>query len=196
MATRYLTVANFKLWMRSEIPTADDTFCDQAIQAAETTLDNACQRRFEVASATTPRVFIPSGSNVQFINDCTAITSVVDNGATLVSGTDYQKEPLNGLSSTGETWPYYRLRRLNGWWYSSTNTASLTITATWGWAAIPPEIYQACQIIAKDEFNQRDSGVGFGLVAVTEAGGVGSRENAIVRRAVINYAHPKSIGLA
>lgn len=204
MATRYLTVANLKLWMRSEIPTADDTFLDQAIQAAETTLDNACQRRFALyaGGGATARTFNVRGcSPVLNIHDCTTITSVVESGTTLVAGVDYQAEPLNNLSDTGETWPYYRLVKAWGEWYStSTKLATVTVTATWGWPAIPPQILEACKIIAKDEFNQRSDfgggGVSFGLVGITEAGGVGTRENAIVRAAVSNYAHPNALGIA
>lgn len=193
MTTRYLTVAEEKTYLRSEI-TVDDTLIEQAINSAETIIDNACQRRFEVASSSTARVFIPSGSTVQIINDCTVIASVVDNGTTLVNNVDYQREPLNGLSATGETWPYYRLRRLNGWWYSSTNTATITVTATWGWAAIPPQVKESCKIITKDLLEMRD--IKFGLVAITEAGGVGTRENRIVRDMIATYAHPFSIGIS
>lgn len=198
MATRYLTVASLKLWMRSEITTADDTFLDAAIQDAETALDNACGRRFEIASSSTARVYIPTGTNLLYIHDCTAIASVVDNGSTLTSGTDYQKEPLNGINDAGAVVPYYSLRRLLTKWYDFLGgQATITVTATWGWAAIPPQILEACKIIAKDIFNQRLSEVGFGLVGITEtAGGVGTRENAIVLKAIRDYAHPNSIGVA
>lgn len=198
MAAAWLSVATQKSWMRSEIPTADDAFLSTAIDAAKTTLENACQRKFDLVSGgATARSFRPYGGEVLFIHDCVTISSVISNGTTYVANTDYVAEPLNGLSNAGEAWPYYMLRRSSGcWWVGYTAATSLiSVTATWGWPAIPAQIVEACKIIAKDEFNQRDT-TGFGLVAISEAGGVGTRENRLVRDAVRDYAHPNSIPVA
>ena len=193
MATRYLTTAVFKTYLRSEL-TLEDTAYDAAINAAELWLDNKCQRRFEVASSTTARVFSPLSGQVLIIHDCTAITTVVDNGTTLVTGTDYQPEPLNAITAAGDPSPYYRLRRLNGYWYSWNSKATVTVTATWGWAAIPLSIVEACKIVAKDFFEQRD--VTHGILGFSEAGGIGTRENRLVQDAVNQYRHPNTIGIA
>ena len=81
----------------------------------------------------------------------------------------------------------FGLRRLgyyyNRWynWYGVPGAATVTVTARWGWQAIPSMIQESCKIIAKDVLMQRNSDIGFGLVAVTDAGGVGTRENWIVR---------------
>ena len=196
MTTRYLTEAELKAYVRSEIVT-DNNLYVAAINSAEVWLDSKMSRKVVLASVETPaanaRVFIPSGSQVMFIHDCTTITSVVDNGTTLVSGTDYQPEPLNLLSDMGEARPYYRLRRLNGYWYSSINKATISVTATWGWAAIPPMVKEACKIVAKEYFQQRD--VAHGLIGITDVGGVGTRENQLVQDTVRAYQHPNSIGI-
>ncbi len=193
-APRYLPVATLKDYVRSELQ-VDDGFYEAAINAAETILDNACQRRFAVygGGGVTARSFEPSNDYELFINDCTTITSVVDTGVTLTVNTHYRPEPLNNLSAAGETWPFYKLRRLNSYWQWSA-TGLVVVTATWGWLAIPAPIVEACKIIAKDVFQQRD--IRFGLVTVSEAGGVGTRENRIVREAVEAYAHPATIGVA
>lgn len=195
MSTRWLTTDVLKQYVRSQL-VVDDGFYEQAIQSAENWLDERTQRRWVVASGSSARSFNPSGSRVLFINDCTTITSVVDNGSTLVSGIDYQKEPLNGLSDTGEVVPYYRLVRLGGveWYEITEGLASVVITAAWGWLAIPPMILEACKIVAKDYFLQRD--VNHGLVDISDVGGVGSRENRLVQAAVERYAHPNVIGVA
>lgn len=182
--------------MRSEIPTADDAFLDEAILAAKTTMENACQRQFDLATTSTARSFDPTGTDVLWIHDCTSITTVVDaGGSTLTANTDYRAYPLNGKSNAGESVPYYKLKR-NGVWSYGSLLSVVTVTAAWGWPAIPSQIITAVRIIAKDEFNQRDSGVGFGLVAVSDAGGVGSRENMIVRKAVRSYSHPNALGIS
>ena len=51
MSTRYLTVDELKLYVRSEIA-VDDAFYEAAINTAETIIDNTTGRRFEVASPT------------------------------------------------------------------------------------------------------------------------------------------------
>jgi|SRR6185503_11031399 len=197
--TRYLSVSELKAYVRSEI-SVDDAFYEDAILAAETIIDNATARKFVVAdpAVSTARTYRPSGGCIQLIDDAVAIVSIVDNGATLTSGTDYQAEPLNGLSDAGESVPFYALRRLgfyySHWynWYGVPNAATITVTARWGWPAIPAQVKESCKIIAKDVFNMRNT-TGFGLVGITEAGGIGTRENAIVQKTVTDYMHPRAI---
>ena len=201
MTTRYVSVETLKAYIRNEIPTDDDSFVEAAINAAEMIIDNATARQFVVASpsVSSARSYIPSGGNLLLIDDAAAIVSVVDNGATLLAATDYQAEPLNNLSDVSETVPYYLLRRLgyyyNRWynWYGVPGAATITVTARWGWPAIPAMVQESCKIIAKDVLMQRNSDIGFGLVAVTDAGGVGTRENWIVRKTVDAYRHPNSV---
>ena len=198
MSTRYLTVDELKLYVRSELA-VDDAFYEAAINTAETIIDNTTGRRFDVASPTvsSARSYIPSGGCIQFIHDCVSIVSVVDNSATLISGTDYQAEPLNGLSDIGASVPYYALRRLGYYyrkwfnWYGIPGAPTIVVTARWGWPAIPPEIREACKIVAKDVFLQRD--VAHGLIGVSDVGGIGARLNPQVRDTLYSYAHPSSI---
>ena len=197
MTTRYLTVAELQAYVSTTVY-SDATIYEEAINAAEEIIDNACGRKFVVASASTARVYMPSCGAVLFIDDCTAIASVVANGATLTAGTDYQAEPLNNLSYGGETVPFFALRRLGYYcrrwdnYYGVPNLANITVTATWGWAAIPVMVKESCKIIARDVLSQRDT-TGFGLVAITEAGGVGTRENWVVQKMVRDYTHPRAI---
>lgn len=194
MATRYLTVAQFKTYLRSEL-TGEDTNYDNAIQAAELWIDGRLGRKMIVATTTTARTFRPIGnSRTLVINDCTAVTSVVENGTTLTVNTQYELEPLNGLSNAGESWPYYKLVKPYNTWFSTTNLASVVVTATWGWAAIPQMVYEACAIVAKDYFEQRD--VTHGIIGVADVGGVGTRENRLVRDMITKYRHPNSWGVA
>lgn len=195
MTTRYLTVDELKLYTRSET-TSDLTIYEAAINAAEEIIDNGCGRQFIVATTPSARVYMPTCGSTLLIDDCTAITSVVSNGVTLISGTDYQAEPLNSLSFGGETVPYYALRRLGGFrwdnWYGVYGQANITVTATWGWAAIPAAVKESCKIIACDVFRQRDT-AGFGLVAITERGGIGTRDNWVVQKMLRDYTHPRAI---
>jgi hypothetical protein len=190
-----VTLATFKSYIRDEGNGLDDATLLGYTEAATSALNNACGRQWVVASSATPRSFQPRGwSRTLIIHDCTTITSVVDNGSTLVSGTGYQAEPLNHLSDAGETIPYYQLVKPSAEWYSSNGLASVVVTATWGWAAIPYQITQACLVLGKELCNNQD--VRLGIVAVSDAAISGIRTNKIVRDAVNAYGHPNSIGVA
>jgi hypothetical protein len=67
---------------------------------------------------------------------------------------------------------------LTGAWYVWNGKASVSVTATWGWATTPAPAIEAVKILAKDILHQRDnrSGVaGFG-----EFGAVRVRQNPYV----------------
>lgn len=194
---RYVSVSTFKDYARVETQTADDTEIEAALNAAEQQLDIACQRRFQVAAApATARLYAPQTSTVLRIHDATTITAVVNNGTTVSSG-DYQLEPVNGLTWAGESVPYQQIRLLGtGQWDFGNwdGKATISVTATWGWAAIPAPIVEACKVLAKDILGNRD--VRFGLVAVTEAAGISARTNPIVRSAVDQYRRVEAMGIA
>lgn len=200
MATpRYLPVATFKQWWKDDT-SADDSLVEAAINAAETAIDNALGRKMIVVTSGAPgltaRMYAPRHRDVVFIHDCTEVSAVSDNGATVTSA-EYQLEPLNGLSDAGESMPYTAIRRLTGWWsrdFQNPNKATLSITARYGWATIPYEVIESCKIVTADMLSNRD--MRNGLVAITEAGGVGSRENMTVRNMVARYRSQRSWGIA
>lgn len=199
MTTRYLPVGELQQYMRSEIGTEDNLYED-AIKTAEDIIDESTGRQFIVASTSTARSFdVPNCSSRLQIHDCTAVASVVDFGATLTVDTQYKLYPLGGVSATGRAVPYSEIVRLGAnqeiEWLDYGRPGQIVVTATWGWLAIPSLVKSACKVIAKDVFLTRDT-TGFGIVAITEAGGVGTRENWVVRRMLDAFPHPNSIGLA
>ena len=196
-APSWLTVDMLKSYVRSEL-TVDDGFYDQAIVAGIEWMENQTGRQWAVASASTARLFdSPGATSVLDIPDATAITVVVDNSLTLTVDTQYRLYPLNGLSVTGHTVPYSRIIRMASgyetFWLNYGKPAQISITATWGWTSIPPVILEACKIVAKDYFLQRD--VAHSIIGLSDVGGVGTRENRLVNDAVNAYLHPSSIGV-
>jgi len=189
---RYLPVATFKAWHKDET-SIDDTLVEQAINAAEMSIDSALKRRIALAGDTaTARVYRPvtDATTLLRIDDAVDVTSVVEDGDTLVVTTDYQLEPLNGLAASGESRPYDMIRRVRKTWAWDEDLATVTVTARWGWASIPPLVVEACKIVAADMLSNRD--MRNGLVAISEAGGVGSRENRTVREMISRYSSNKS----
>lgn len=193
---RYLSVEQVKAYCRSEIPTDDDEFIEAACDAAEAALDHACQRRFQVASGSSARVFVPHvSSSVLRIHDAVSVSSVVENGSTR-DPSNYQLEPVNGLSSAGEARPFDQIRLLSGdHWYTDFGKATVTVTASWGWSAIPARIEQAALIVAKEIITNRDE-VKLGLVGFSDVGGVTARTNPIVRETINHYRRVEAWGIA
>jgi hypothetical protein len=188
-------VSDLKDFARSEIPTADDSLYSSALNAAISEIRSGTQRHIHIAGATaTARVFVPTSRTHLRIDDAVSITSVVNKGVTL---TGYQTFPLNGLSPMGEYNPIEQIDLVNGdlFEYGDDNPleATVTVTARWGWTAIPEAIRFAILILAKDILSNRD--VRFGLVAVTEAAGIGVRTNTQVRTAVNAYRRPEAWGI-
>ena len=187
---RYLPVATLKEWRRDET-TASDVLIESAINATEMAIDNVLQRKMIVVTAGAPgisaRVYVPDCSRYLYIDDCTEVTTVVENGTSLTVGTDYQLEPLNGLSPSGEPVPYFRLKRHSRNWHADDGKATVSVTARWGWATIPPQVVESAKIIAADMLQNPD--MRFGLVAISEAGGVGTRENKTVNQMIADYRY-------
>tara|TARA_R110000868_G_scaffold398245_1_gene671295 strand:+ start:542 stop:1126 length:585 start_codon:yes stop_codon:yes gene_type:complete len=173
------TLANFKVFARVETASVDDTFLQYALDAAESAVRSMTGRYLAVAGSATARSFVPSGVSALRIDDCTSVTSIVDDGTTLVDGTDYQLEPVNGVNSGGESVPYTTARRLGGVWATSTDgEATVVVTAAWGWSAIPSWAVSAVLILARDIVQARDQ-VG-GVAGFGEFGAVRVRENPMV----------------
>ncbi len=188
------TVEDLKDYTRNERPTADDALYQEAIDAAIQTLCDECQREFVVAGSAAARTFVPDlQSDYLYIGDCTSVTSVVENSITLTVGTDYQLEPVTRTTVAGLAIPYNGLRRLDGNWYTHGPRGTVVVTATWGFAALPARIVEACKVLAKDVVANRD--VQLGLVAVTEQAGVSARTNPLVRETIESYAGRRSWGI-
>jgi hypothetical protein len=190
-----ITGAQLKDYAHNDVTLLDDAYYTLAATGAEEWINDYCQRSFPVASASSARSYAPvDGSGVLFIHDCTTITSVVDNSVTLTLDTDYQKEPLT-VAADGTAVPYYRLRRLSSYWYNSTpGKATVVVTATWGWTAVPSRVTEAAYIIGKDILMQRN--ISNGVAGFDGFGAVRVRTNPIAMQLLDGLRHPAAFGFA
>lgn len=192
----YVTLDTFKAYLVNQrATTADDDRLQAALNSAHQAIDNHCARRFVVASGSSARVYRPApGSSVLWVHDCTAITTVVEDGTTLAASA-YQAEPLNGLTWAGESVPYTSLRRTAGltWWWDN-NEPTVSVTASWGWAAIPSPVVEACKMLAKDIATTRE--VQFDVAAFGEFGAVRIRQNPQVNALIAPYVRAEALGIA
>lgn len=180
------TVEEFQHWSRDKIPTANWEVIAAALRTAKSTLHNAVGRTIELAATTaTPRSFVPVNDELLLIDDCTEITAVSNYGATVLSS-QYQLEPLNGLSYSGEPRPYDTIRMIDGGtWTRRGRQATVTVTAKWGWPEIPAPAIEARKIAAKAVIDGRD--VRLGIADFTAGGAVSEREARVVRNFVHDY---------
>jgi hypothetical protein len=139
---------------RSEV-SGDIEWATVAVNAATEIIEGQCQRKFAAAAVASARLYVPTNSDVLRIHDCTTVTLVTEDGTTVAS-TDYQLEPVNLLDWTGKTVPCEQIRRLSGCWYRNGAEATVSVTGTWGWSAIPSAISQAAFVLAKSIVKTRD----------------------------------------
>lgn len=189
-----LTLQTLKDALRNELGNADDVAIQAALDAAHYSAYQYIGRSLEPASTASARSFVPVAYDVLRIDDCTSITSVVNNGVT-ISTADYQTEPVGNRDFSGAYHPIEQLRLTSGGsWYIDAGKATVTVTATWGWASAPAAGVQAIQILASDILHQRNnrSGVaGFG-----EFGAVRVRQNPYVAMLLDPLRRVTSFGIA
>lgn len=176
----YCTQADLAAYLRNVDATTFATELDDAVNEASRQVDAYCGRRFFLDNTSSARTYWTNDTRVLIFDDATTVTSIklstADNGTydlTYTVGTDYTLEPLNGRGSGLEGLPYWRARFTTDVLPTNTSTPCAQITATWGWAAIPAPVRQACLILASEAFKLSEApfGVaGFGEMGVVRVG--------------------------
>lgn len=198
MTERYVSYIDFDLYTRSET-TVDASLKHNALEAGFIAVDAMLVRRVEltgVGASATPRVFTPDPyTDVLFIDDCSEITAVSDDGSALTLNTDVFAKPDNALFEWGESAPYDTLVRRSSTWRYDGPRPTVTVSAKWGWpgSTVPPMIIECAKIAGKAILEGRE--IKYGLVALAETGGVGERDAKIVVDTFRRYRGPRSWGL-
>jgi hypothetical protein len=182
----YATLSDVKAALR--IPgadTQDDSLLEISIEAASRQIDGFCERVFTQSTAT--RIYRPTDVFTVDIDDLQSLTFLKTDSdgsgvfSTTWSATDYQLNPLNGISG-GIRSPYTQIRAVGEYLFPiyepqnvNANEASVQIAGVWGFATIPTAIKQATIILSMRQFKRYDSptGVmGFGDLGVMRVGAV------------------------
>lgn len=157
----------------------EDTLIERCIESASRHIDRYCERVFTSGTAT--RVFAPDDSYTCEIDDLISLTTLktssnADNVFDITwTATDYQLEPLNGLSG-GLYSPYTRIRAVGDYLFPTVAfpgpqaEATVQIVGTFGYGtAVPTDVRQACNLLSIREFKRYDSPLGvagFGEIGV------------------------------
>jgi hypothetical protein len=157
--------------MRSYLKDATDANIpdvEVAWLAACNAVDMFCQRPFTVPTTATTRTFVPPmRGNLLAVPDIANTTGlvIVDDGTTLTAA-DYQLEVSPGQTNTTNTagrqvpYQYVRLLSWGSWSTYDDGEATISITARWGWPAVPDEVDLAVRLLTKDFFESRNTRFG------------------------------------
>lgn len=199
----YVTVAEFKDYLlgtsRNAQLTTDDVQFTDAIASASREVESYCARQFNKATTATAREFEPDGRDWAYVDDFWDLTGLVvkldtaGNGtfSTTLTSADYELSPANGLQD-GTSWPYYRIRLLNGKWFPCVyggRSRTLQVTAKWGWAAVPEPVKAATKIMAAETWKLKDAPVG--VLGLNEFGVVRVRQNKIAVSKLAPYSRTR-----
>jgi hypothetical protein len=160
-APDYLTLAALKTYLRIS-DTVDDADLAFAITAASRAVDEHCNRQFGQVAAPEARVYTATPNyrrglwvvDVDDLQDVTGLTVLVGAAAVTV----YTLEPVNAVLE-GKAWTKLVVSADST--VQPTGEANeLTITARWGWTAVPPSVAQAARLQASRFHSRRDSPYG------------------------------------
>lgn len=173
----------------------DDAFLNLAIDASETAINDLCGRKFTADGSATARIY-RAQPFLCVTDDISTLTGLVVKTDTAADGvfdqtwasSDYQVEPLNGLTkgrgvntlrAVGDyTFPVY-----------GDGLASVEVTAKWGWPAIPDPIEQATLMMASRLYGRKASPMG--VIGVGDFGPVRiSRSDPDVAHMLMDYRRP------
>jgi hypothetical protein len=178
--TAYATLAQVKAALRIT-DSVDDTLLEMARVSASDLIDGYTGRTF-TTSGTVTRVFAPADDYVLQTDDLagTAVTITSSTGADGVfdvtwKTTDYQLEPLNGVSN-GQAVPFTRIRAIQDYlWPTAGGEATVRVRGVYGFPSIPLVITQATVLQSSRIFTRLQSPLGvagfneLGVVRVTRA---------------------------
>jgi hypothetical protein len=182
----YCTLAQVKSALKIN-DTVDDAMLEVAVEAASREIDGFTGRIF-YSAGTSSRFFTPQAGDFCAIDDAISISQVATVGSTFgiydsvwnnpTSGNndgDYQTEPLNNSYPTdGVSQPITGIRAIyQNYFPQIGNTATVKVTGSWGWSAVPTAIKQATILQASRIFKRNDSPLGvagfgdFGAIRVS-----------------------------
>ena len=178
--TAYGTLAQVKAALRIT-DSVDDTLIEMARESASDLIDGYTGRTF-TTSGTVTRVFAPADDYVLQTDDIagTAVAITSSTGADGVfdvtwKTTDYQLEPLNGVSN-GQAVPFTRIRAIQDYlWPTAGGEATVRVTGVFGFPSVPIVVTQATVLQASRIFTRLQSPLGvagfgeMGVVRVTRA---------------------------
>lgn len=130
---------------------------DALLDAASKHVERFCQRQFNTDGSVSDREFEPDDGEFLAVDDFhTVVGLVIDVDGDTVDLADVTLEPRNGIVDGQPGWPFFQIiARSTAWpiwsWYRNwpLDAPVVTVSANWGWAAVPAGIVQATLDVAE-----------------------------------------------
>jgi hypothetical protein len=173
---------------------------ERAINASSRAIDRHCHRRFWLDSSTATRTYIVDDQLTAYVDDIGSRTGVVvkigTDGTTfpttLTVDTDYILEPRNAdkyASTSFDAFAFWQIRMVGGHrFYPYCGHPTLSVTAQYGWSAVPPEVEEACVLKAASLFKRKEAP--FGVAGFGDFGVVRIRKDDDVIELLSDYVIP------
>lgn len=142
----------------------DDSLLEMAVESASRQIDSYTERYF-YNGGTATKIFSPVDNYVCATEDFITLTQVQtsedgESWDTTWGTEDWQAEPLNGRAG-GIQSAYTQIRAVDSYLFPvREGEATVRLTGTWGWSAVPIAITQATVILGSRIFKRLDSPLG------------------------------------
>lgn len=158
------------------------TLADAAVNAASRAIDDYTGQFFFSTSAAVARTFTatqPDRIKLPPFSSTSGLIVATDDGnngsynQTWTITTDYILKPDSGYDHAGQVHSYNELHAVGGRRFPLGPRPRVQVTAQWGWTAVPPQVYEACLIMAGRIYKRQDSPTGveggydFGVVRIS-----------------------------
>ena len=156
----YLSVAQLKAHA-NVADVDDDAYLSTLVNAVSRSIERWTGRQFNDAGSVSARQFRAQHHQIIDVDDFSTETGLLvktgTDGTFPTTLTDITVEPLNGIVGGVAGWPYDRIIAHDGAFPARLTRPGVEITARWGWAAVPDDVYQAALIQAARIFGRRYS---------------------------------------
>ena len=144
---------------------SDSDLMTSAIGAASAWVNDYCARDFNKTDEATSRVFVPVTGTLLNVDDFftadgleVATTPALDQVPW--DPADFVLRPFNGVEGGVPGFPFRSILAIRTLRFPCGPIPRVTVTARWGWAAVPVQVLQATRILAALYFRLKDAPLG------------------------------------
>mgnify|MGYP003677312450 CR=1 FL=1 len=170
MSQSYVALSELKTWL-GVTGSAQDTNLTIAIKAASSSIADYCGRQFDIDSSVVTRVYDCEFMDYVEVDDIATVTGLIVKtleadgtvNETLTLNTDYYLSPYNS-DKTDPAKPFTKIIMAiekAGKLLPTQHRQGLSVTAKFGFSAIPDTIYQAALIQSARFWQRKNSPMGF-----------------------------------
>jgi len=170
MSQSYVALSELKTWL-GVTGSAQDTNLTTAIKAASSSIADYCGRQFDIDSSVVTRVYDCEFMDYVEVDDIATVTGLIVKtleadgtvNETLTLNTDYYLSPYNS-DKTDPAKPFTKIIMAiekAGKLLPTQHRQGLSVTAKFGFSAIPDTIYQAALIQSARFWQRKNSPMGF-----------------------------------